>query len=107
VAGFIRFRSEPTGTCQNRQPDTVTGFLCRIRGTSRRIPARNGEFPEGFRRKFTEYYFRDHRPGYIDKENFHFYIKVRTGLNIQPKIIYDKLHSVFGDQAPALRTVEW
>jgi hypothetical protein len=24
---FIRFRPEPIGTCQNRQPDTVTEFL--------------------------------------------------------------------------------
>jgi hypothetical protein len=63
VTGFIRFRLESTGTCQNRQPDTVTGFLCRIPDTSRWVPAENGEFPEGFRRKFTEYCFRNHRPG--------------------------------------------
>jgi hypothetical protein len=35
VTGFIRFRPEPTGTCQNRQPDTVTGFLRRIPGIFR------------------------------------------------------------------------
>jgi hypothetical protein len=42
----------------------------------------------------------------MDKENFRFYIKVRTALNIQARIIYEELHSVFGDQAPGLRTVE-
>jgi hypothetical protein len=64
VTGFIRFRSELTGTCQNWQPDTVTGLLCRIPGTSGWFPTWNGEFPEGFHRKFTEYCFRNHRPGY-------------------------------------------
>jgi len=43
----------------------------------------------------------------MNKENFRFYIKVRTALNIPARIIYDELCSVFGDQAPALRTVEW
>jgi histone-lysine N-methyltransferase SETMAR len=42
----------------------------------------------------------------MDKENFRFYIKVRTALDIPARIIYDELCSVFGDQAPALRTVE-
>jgi hypothetical protein len=32
VTGFTRFRPEPTGICQNRQPDAVTGFLHRIPG---------------------------------------------------------------------------
>ncbi|CAF4111884.1 unnamed protein product [Rotaria sp. Silwood2] len=43
----------------------------------------------------------------MNKENFRFYIKVRTALNIPARIIYDELCSVFDDQAPALRTVEW
>ena len=42
----------------------------------------------------------------MDKENFCFYIKVRTALNIQARIIYDELRSVFGDKAPVFRTVE-
>jgi hypothetical protein len=41
----------------------------------------------------------------MNKENFRFYIKVRTALNIQPKLIYDELYSVFGDQAPPYSTV--
>ncbi|CAF4474744.1 unnamed protein product, partial [Rotaria sp. Silwood2] len=43
----------------------------------------------------------------MNKENFRFYIKVRTALNIPARILYDESCSVFGDQAPALRTVEW
>lgn len=39
-------------------------------------------------------------------ENFHFYIKVRTALNISPSIIHDELSSVLGDQTPSLRTVQ-
>ena len=42
----------------------------------------------------------------MSAENFRFYIKVRTALNIQARIIYDELYSVYGDQAPSLRTVE-
>jgi transposase len=42
----------------------------------------------------------------MSTENFRFYIKVRTALNIQARIIYDELYSVYGDQAPSLRTVE-
>lgn len=42
----------------------------------------------------------------MDKENLRFYIKVCTALDIPARIIYDELCSVFGDQAPALRTVE-
>ena len=38
-------------------------------------------------------------------ENFSFYIKVRTVLNIQPKLIYNELYSVFGDQDPSYNTV--
>jgi hypothetical protein len=64
VTGFIRFRPEPTGTWQNRQPDTVTGFLRRIPGIFQRVPVGNGVFPAGFSRKFTEYCFRNHRPGW-------------------------------------------
>jgi hypothetical protein len=63
VTGFIWFRPEPTGTCQNRQLDTVTGSLRWISGIFRRVPAGNGEFPEGFRRKLTEYCFPNHHPG--------------------------------------------
>ncbi|CAF3882423.1 unnamed protein product [Rotaria sordida] len=39
-------------------------------------------------------------------ENFRFYTKVRTALNIQARIIHDELYSVYGDQAPSLRTME-
>ena len=42
----------------------------------------------------------------MNAENFRFYIKVRTALNIQARIIYDELYSVYGDRAPSLRTVE-
>ena len=42
----------------------------------------------------------------MSAENFRFYIKVHTVLNIQARIIYDELYSVYGDQAPSLRTVE-
>ena len=31
---------------------------------------------------------------------------MRTALNIQPIVIYNELHTVFGDQAPLLRTVQ-
>jgi histone-lysine N-methyltransferase SETMAR len=41
----------------------------------------------------------------MNKENYRFYIKVRTALNIQPKFIHDELDSVFGDQAPPYNTV--
>ena len=39
-------------------------------------------------------------------ENFRLYITMRTTLNIQGRIIYDELYSVYGDQAPSLETVE-
>jgi hypothetical protein len=42
----------------------------------------------------------------MDKEHVRFYIKVRTALNIPPIVIYNELHTVFGDQAPLLRTVQ-
>ncbi|CAF4715888.1 unnamed protein product [Rotaria sp. Silwood2] len=42
----------------------------------------------------------------MSKENFRFYIKVRTALNVQARVIYEELHSVFADEAPPLRTVE-
>ena len=42
----------------------------------------------------------------MSKENFRFYVKVRTALNLQARAIYEELHSVFGDEAPPLRTVE-
>lgn len=41
----------------------------------------------------------------MEKENFRFYIKVRTALNIRPTIIHDELRNVFGDQAPSFSTV--
>jgi hypothetical protein len=42
----------------------------------------------------------------MDKEYFRFYIKVRTALDIEPIVIHNELHSVFGDEAPPLRTVQ-
>ena len=42
----------------------------------------------------------------MNKENFRFYIQVRTALNIPATTIYDELYSVHGDQAPSLRTVK-
>ncbi|CAF1525642.1 unnamed protein product, partial [Rotaria sp. Silwood1] len=42
----------------------------------------------------------------MSTENFRFYIKTRTALNIQARIIHDELYSVYGDQAPSLRIVE-
>jgi hypothetical protein len=63
VTRFIRFRPEPTRTWQNRKPDTITGFLCRISDIFWRIPTGNGVYPAGFSRKFTEYCFRNHRLG--------------------------------------------
>ncbi|CAF3769436.1 unnamed protein product, partial [Rotaria sordida] len=41
----------------------------------------------------------------MDKENFRFYIKVRTALNIQAIAIHDELRTVFGDDAPSFLTV--
>ncbi len=47
----------------------------------------------------------------MNKENFLFYIKVRTALDIQLTIIHDELWTVFGDEAPSFRTIarwsEW
>src|SRR5277367_5782394 len=48
-----RIRSVPPGT------DSWVEFLA----LSGRVSAGNCEFPEGFRRKFMEYCFRNHRPG--------------------------------------------
>ncbi|CAF1411114.1 unnamed protein product [Adineta ricciae] len=42
----------------------------------------------------------------MSKENFRFYIKVRTALDVQARVIHDELYSVYGDQAPGLSTVE-
>ena len=42
----------------------------------------------------------------MSTENFRFYIKTRTALNIQARIIHDELYSVYGGQTPSLRTVE-
>lgn len=42
----------------------------------------------------------------MDKEHFRFYIEVCTALNIEPIVIHNELYSVFGDQAPPLRTVQ-
>ncbi len=63
---------------------------------------------------FTSQKFRKTKASFIHRhslfrmsaENFHFYIKVRTTLNIQSRIIHDELNSVYGDQASSLRTVE-
>ncbi|CAF4927845.1 unnamed protein product [Rotaria sp. Silwood1] len=41
----------------------------------------------------------------MSKENFRFYIKVRTVLNVQARVIYEELHSVFADETSPLRTV--
>lgn len=41
----------------------------------------------------------------MNTENFRFYIKVRTALNIEARTIHDELHTVFGDEAPSYRTV--
>ena len=41
----------------------------------------------------------------MNNENFHFYIKVRTGLNVQPKLIHDELYSVFHDQGPSCNII--
>ncbi|CAF4999957.1 unnamed protein product, partial [Rotaria sp. Silwood1] len=41
----------------------------------------------------------------MDKENFRFYIKVRTALDIEARTIHDELYTVFGDEAPSYRTV--
>lgn len=42
----------------------------------------------------------------MDKEHFRFYIKVRTALDIQPIVIHNELCTVFGHEAPPLRTVQ-
>ncbi|CAF2042236.1 unnamed protein product [Rotaria magnacalcarata] len=42
----------------------------------------------------------------MSKENFRFYIKVHTALNVQVRVTYEELHSVFADEVPPLRTVE-
>ncbi|CAF1536206.1 unnamed protein product [Rotaria sp. Silwood1] len=41
----------------------------------------------------------------MNAENFRFYIKVRTALNIEARTIHDELHTVFDDEAPSYRTV--
>ena len=41
----------------------------------------------------------------MDKERIRFDIKVRTTLHIEPIIIRNELYTVFGDEAPVLRTV--
>ena len=40
----------------------------------------------------------------MNNENFRFYIKVRTVLNMQPKLIHDELYSVFRDQDSSYNT---
>lgn len=42
----------------------------------------------------------------MSTENFRFYIKMRTELDIPPSTIHNELSSVYGDQAPSLRTVQ-
>ncbi|CAF3282730.1 unnamed protein product [Rotaria sp. Silwood2] len=44
--------------------------------------------------------------GLMTTENFRFYIKVSTALNIPARVIHDELNSVYGDEAPGLITVE-
>jgi histone-lysine N-methyltransferase SETMAR len=41
----------------------------------------------------------------MDKENFRFYIKMRTALYIQATTIHAELRTIFGDEAPSFRTV--
>ncbi|CAF5140816.1 unnamed protein product, partial [Rotaria sp. Silwood1] len=41
----------------------------------------------------------------MHKENYRFYIKVRTALGISPTIIRDELTIAFGDEAPPYATV--
>lgn len=41
----------------------------------------------------------------MDKENFRFYIKVRTALDIEARTSHDELHTVFDDEASSYRTV--
>ena len=41
----------------------------------------------------------------MNKENFRFFIKVHTALNIRLTIIHDELHCVFGDKALSFQTV--
>ena len=41
----------------------------------------------------------------MNNGNFRFYIKVRTTLHIQPKLIHDELYSVFGNRSPSYNTV--
>ena len=42
----------------------------------------------------------------MSKENFRFYMKMRTALNIPPGVIYDELYSVYSEQAPSYAAVE-
>ncbi|CAF1333607.1 unnamed protein product [Rotaria sordida] len=42
----------------------------------------------------------------MDKEQFRFCIKVRTALHIEPIFIHNELYTIFGDEAPPLRTVQ-
>jgi hypothetical protein len=65
VTGLIRFRPESTKVCQYRQPDTVTRPLHRISEIFRWLPYVKGEFPEGFRLKFTKYCIRNHCLGNV------------------------------------------
>ncbi len=53
-----------------------------------------------FRSLFSPHLFQ------ITTENFRFYIKVRTALNIPARVIHDELKSAYGDKVPGLRTVE-
>ncbi|CAF1189173.1 unnamed protein product [Rotaria sordida] len=42
----------------------------------------------------------------MNKENFRFYTKVRTALNIPPGVILDELYCVCDDQAPSFVKVK-
>ena len=48
VTGFNRLCLELSPSCQNRQPDTITGFLRQIPEISWPILTGKSEFPEGF-----------------------------------------------------------
>ena len=65
TTGFSRFRPKPIGTCQKQQPNTITAFLHWIARTFLQVLARNAQFSEGFPRKFTECYSRNHCPGFV------------------------------------------
>ena len=77
---FIQFRPEPTETWQNRQPDTVTGFLYRIPVTSPiGFSWKLGISWRAFARNSRNYCFRNHRPGSFS--NFDLKLYTEVGIN--------------------------